>query len=74
MLSSINNSLKNIFKQQSAIIRNIVARYQSISPVMFQASLASWVTLLRIMGDLPDHDYGEGFAVAGVRMDVCLLI
>ncbi|XP_052784094.1 myosin-VIIa-like isoform X2 [Mya arenaria] len=29
------------------------------------ASLAAWVTLLRIMGDLPEHDYGESFAVAG---------
>ncbi|KAL3846912.1 hypothetical protein ACJMK2_017860 [Sinanodonta woodiana] len=29
------------------------------------ASLAAWVTILRIMGDLPEVDYGESFAVAG---------
>lgn len=29
------------------------------------ASLATWVTILRIMGDLPEADYGENLAVAG---------
>ncbi|KAL4220590.1 TRAFAC class myosin-kinesin ATPase superfamily [Mactra antiquata] len=29
------------------------------------ASLATWVTILRIMGDLPETDYGDSFAVAG---------
>ncbi|XP_071159111.1 myosin-VIIa-like isoform X2 [Mytilus edulis] len=29
------------------------------------ASLASWVTILRIMGDLPDADVGDTLAVAG---------
>jgi hypothetical protein len=33
-----------------------------------QASLAAWVTILRIMGDLPEVDYGESFAVAGVSI------
>lgn len=33
---------------------------------LFQASLASWVTILRIMGDLPDADLGDTLAVAGV--------
>lgn len=32
----------------------------------FQASLASWVTLLRIMGDLPETDASEGISVPGV--------
>ena len=31
-----------------------------------QASLATWVTILRVMGDLPEADYGESIAVAGV--------
>ena len=33
---------------------------------ILQAALASWVTILRIMGDLPEVDIGESFAVAGV--------
>lgn len=33
---------------------------------ILQASLASWVTILRIMGDLPDADVGDTLAVAGV--------
>ena len=28
--------------------------------------MASWATVLRIMGDLPEVDYGESFAVQGV--------
>ena len=30
------------------------------------ASLASWITILRIMGDLPEADYGDSFNVTGV--------
>lgn len=35
----------------------------------FQAALAAWVTVLRIMGDLPDTDFGERLTVAGVCID-----
>ncbi|XP_053403507.1 myosin-VIIa-like isoform X2 [Mercenaria mercenaria] len=38
------------------------------------ASLAAWVTLLRIMGDLPEMDYGETFAVAGQTKPVVNLV
>ncbi|XP_060579063.1 unconventional myosin-VIIa-like isoform X3 [Ruditapes philippinarum] len=38
------------------------------------ASLAAWVTLLRIMGDLPEMDYGETFAVAGQTKPVVQLV
>ncbi|KAL5003971.1 hypothetical protein ScPMuIL_017427 [Solemya velum] len=31
------------------------------------AALAAWVTVLRIMGDLPDTDFGERLTVAGSR-------
>ena len=34
------------------------------------ASLASWVTILRIMGDLPDADVGDSLAVAGTSPPV----
>ena len=37
----------------------------------FQASLATWVTILRIMGDLPEADYGENLAVSGVGNNQC---
>ena len=39
-----------------------------------QASLASWVTLLRIMGDLPEMNASEGLTVAGVGTGKHLLI
>lgn len=31
-----------------------------------QASLSTWVSILRVMGDLPDSDSGEKIDVAGV--------
>lgn len=34
------------------------------------ASLATWVTILRIMGDLPEADYGENIAVAGLSKPI----
>ncbi|XP_052216841.1 myosin-VIIa-like isoform X3 [Dreissena polymorpha] len=34
------------------------------------AALASWVTLLRIMGDLPETEYGESFTIAGQTINV----
>ncbi|KAK3095404.1 hypothetical protein FSP39_014238 [Pinctada imbricata] len=34
------------------------------------ASLASWVTILRIMGDLPDSEYGDNIELAGTTPPV----
>jgi len=41
--------------------------YANNAMLIFKASLASWATVLRIMGDLPDSDtVGDHIEVAGV--------
>ena len=39
----------------------------------YLASLAAWVIILRVMGDLPDKDVTEVLQVAGVSSQITLM-
>ena len=75
LFSHANNSETDKALSEIPITESNMLREPLYHQLLFelQASLATWVTILRIMGDLPEADFGESIAVPGVGRRTCTL-